>query len=271
VAINSGRATWSLLLVALVAMLFLHAGTNASNDVEDAARGVDSPEKLRNSQVFNTGQLTTQEGRRFYGICFGVAFVLGIVICLVQGPALLVIGIIGLLGGLLYTAGPWPYKYVGLGEPAIVLLMGPLITQGSYTAVTGDAFSANAFWLGVCPGLLIAGVLSANNIEDLEGDGAAGLRTLAVRFGFDRARLLYVLILLTVIPVQVALWVSGLFDAWILLPLIVVPLLLARVREARGAVGPGVGVLDDLTARTAQIHVLFSALLCVGVVLARAL
>ncbi len=271
IAINSGRASWGLLGLALVAILFLHAGTNASNDVEDAARGVDGPDKLRNSRVFNTGLLTTQEGRRLYGACFIVAFLLGVVICVFQGPALLVIGIIGILGGLLYTAGPWPYKYAGLGEPAIVLLMGPLITQGAYTAVTGDAFAAGAFWLGLGPGLLIAAVLSANNLEDIVDDGAAGLHTVAVRLGFDRAQRLYALTLLAVVPVQLALWLTGLFNAWILLPLLVVPMLIARGREVLGAGAPGDGALDELTGRTAQIHVLFCVLLCVAVGLARAL
>lgn len=271
VAVDSGRATWGLLPVALVAMLFLHAGTNASNDVEDAARGVDGPDKLRNSGVFNTGQLSTSEGRRFYGTCFALAFGLGIAICIVQGPALLVIGMIGILGGLLYTAGPWPYKYAGLGEPIIVLLMGPLITQGAYTALTGDAFAAGAFWAGVGPGLLIAAVLSANNLEDIEGDAAAGLHTVAVRLGFHRSQRLYALILAAVVPAQLLLWLTGLFDAWILLPLIVIPLLVTRAREALGPGAPGDSALEELTARTGLVHLLFSLLLCAGIVLARTL
>jgi 1,4-dihydroxy-2-naphthoate octaprenyltransferase len=271
VAINSGRATWWLLAVAVLAMLFVHAGTDASNEVEDFAHGVDAPDKLRGSRVFTTGLLSVQEGRRLYGVCFGVAFLLGVGICVVQGPALLVIGVIGILGGLLYTAGPRPYKYAGLGEPAIVLLMGPLITQGCYTAVTGDAFAADAFWLGLGPGVLIAAMLSANNIEDIEDDAAAGLRTLAVRLGFDRFRRLYVGTLLAVIPAQLALWLSGLFNAWILLPLIIVPLAIARAREAASATSARDPVLEGLTPRTAVIHISFCALLCVAVVLARSL
>jgi 1,4-dihydroxy-2-naphthoate octaprenyltransferase len=270
-AINSGRARWGLLAVALVAMLFLHAGVNSSNDVEDAARGVDGPDKLRNSGVFNTGQLSLGEGRRFYAACFGLAFGLGLVICAIQGPALLVIGTIGILGGLLYTAGPWPYKNVGLGEPLIVLLMGPLITQGAYTAVTGDAFAAQALWLGAGPGLLIAAVLSANNLEDIQGDAAAGLHTVAVRLGFARSQRLYVATLGTVALAPCVLWLSGLYDAWILLPLLVAPLLVARSREALSATAPGDRVLDQLTDRTGQVHVLFCLLLCVAAVLARTL
>ena len=271
VALSSGRASWWLLVVAVVAILFLHAGVDASNEVEDFARGVDSPDKLRGSRVFTTGLLGVQEGRRLYAVCFGMAFVLGIAICVIQGPALLVIGLIGILGGLLYTAGPWPYKNAGLGEPAIVLLMGPLITQGSYTAVTGDAFAANAFWLGLGPGLLIASMLSANNMEDIEDDAAAGLRTLAVRLGFPRFRLVYSLALLAVIPAQLALWLTGLFNAWILLPLLVVPLVIARAREALGAASAKDPALVGLTPRTAIVHIAFCALLCVAVVLARTL
>jgi 1,4-dihydroxy-2-naphthoate octaprenyltransferase len=271
VAINSGRATWWLLVPAMVALAFLHAGVNASNEVEDAARGVDGPDKMRGSRVFNTGLLGTREGRFLYGSCFAAAFVLGIVICTVQGPALLVIGVIGILGGLLYTAGPWPYKYVGLGEPAIVLLMGPLLTQGSYTAVTGDAFAAGPFWLGIGPGLLIACVLLANNIEDIHGDRAAGARTLAVQLGFPRARRIYTVGLLAIIPTQLVLWLSGLFNAWILVPLLITPLLAARIRTIATATAAEDPRLENMTAATAQVHLLFCALLALAVVLARAL
>lgn len=270
--IGAAHAEWGLLAVALVALLCLHAGTNISNDVEDAARGVDPPDKtLRNSQVFNTGRLTIAEGRRLYGACFGAGLLLGVLIAIAQGPAILVIGVIGLLGGLLYTAGPRPYKYLGLGEAAIVLLMGPLMTQGAATAVSGDAFAAQAFWIGAGPGLLITCVLASNNLDDIDGDRRAGARTLAVRVGFDRYRIVYVTAILAVIPAQVALWVSGLFDAWILLPLLVTPLLMVRALEVLGLRRSDDPALATLTPRTAQVHVLFGVLLIVAVVLARAL
>jgi 1,4-dihydroxy-2-naphthoate polyprenyltransferase len=271
-AIGARHTEWWLLAVALSALLCLHAGTNISNDVEDAARGVDPPDKaLRNSQVFNTGRLTIAEGRWLYGVCFGVGLLLGVLIAIVQGPAILVIGVIGLLGGLLYTAGPWPYKYLGLGESAIVLLMGPLMTQGAATAVSGDAFAAQAFWVGLGPGLLITCVLASNNLDDIDGDRIAGARTLAVRIGFARYRLVYLAAILAVIPAQVALWASGVFDAWILVPLLVTPLLLARAREVLALRRSDDPALATLTPRTALVHLLFAVLLVVGVVLARTL
>ncbi len=270
VAIRVPGTDWWLLPVALLALLLVHAGTNASNDVEDARRGVDAPDKIENSGVFNTGLLTTAQGRRLYGCLFAGALVLGVVICLVQGPALLVIGVIGILGGLLYTAGPRPYKYVGLGDPAIVLLMGPLVTQGAYTAVTGDAFDARAFWVGLAPGLLIESVLAANNLCDVDGDRAAGVRTLAVRLGFDRARILFIASVAGALVSPVVLWAAGLFDLWILLPVALAPLGVARCRQAWRARAGEVERLVTLTPETAQLHLTFCVLLCIGIALARA-
>jgi 1,4-dihydroxy-2-naphthoate octaprenyltransferase len=270
VAIGGQAHDWWLLGAALVALLCLHAGTNISNDVEDAARGVDPPDKTRrNSRVFNTGLLTITEGRRLYGACFGAGMLIGIGIAVIQGPALLVIGVIGLLGGLLYTAGPMPYKYLGVGEAAIVLLMGPLMTAGTYTATTGHAWHAAAFWVGIGPGLLIACVLAANNLDDLDSDRAVGARTLAVRLGFARARVVFAALMVAVVPAQLALWATGLFDAWILLPLLLTPLLLLRAREVLALRSGSDPLLATLTPRTGQLHLLFSVLLCAGVVLAR--
>ncbi|HET9104244.1 MAG TPA: 1,4-dihydroxy-2-naphthoate octaprenyltransferase [Solirubrobacteraceae bacterium] len=270
VAIGDRRAVWWLLPVALLALLLLHAGVNVCNDVEDAARDADPPDKDRNSGLFNTGRLTIATGRRLYGACFVAAALLGFGICAVQGPALLVIGWIGILGGLLYTAGPVPYKYLGLGEVAIVMLMGPLITLGTFTAVTGRAFSAMGFWVGLGPGFLIAGVLAANNLTDIVVDTAAGARTVAVRIGFQRARALYLGLLAAALAAQVVLWVAGVFGAWILLPLLAAPALLRCAQLARSARRAGDPALLPLTPATGQAHLLFSLLLVAGVVLERA-
>jgi 1,4-dihydroxy-2-naphthoate octaprenyltransferase len=271
VALRSPHPRWWLLPVALVALGLVHAATNASNDVEDGARGLDAPDKIENSGVFNNGLLSTGEGRRLYAALFGVAFLMGVGICLVQGPALLVIGALGILGGLLYTAGPKPYKYLGLGDPAIICLMGPLITQGTYTAVTGTAFHAAAFWIGLGPGLLIASVLAANNLCDIDGDRAAGVQTLPVRLGFVRGRTLYVGELMAGTLVPVVFWATGLLDAWILLPLAVAPLAVGRCRQVLAARDSTDGSLEGLTALTAQVHLLACVLLCVAVTLERLL
>jgi 1,4-dihydroxy-2-naphthoate octaprenyltransferase len=271
VAIGAGGAVWWLLPVALLALLLVHAGTDVVNDVEDFARGVDTEDKMDNSRVFTTGLLGVAEGRALAAACFAAAALLGVVIALVQGPAVLAYGAVGALGGFLYTGGPWPYKHVGLGDPLIVLLMGPLMTQGAYTAVTGDGFHAPAFVLGFVPGLMIAAVLQGNNTSDIAEDAAAGVRTLAVRVGFARARRLYLASLTLSYACVVVLWATGLFGPAILLALLTAPLAARRAAQARAAARSGDPVLRTLAPLTAQLHLATCALLVLGVALDRAL
>jgi len=268
-AIGVGSARWALLPVALLALLCVHAGTDVINDVEDAARGVDSAEKIDNSRVFNTGLMSIVEGRRLALAFFAAAFVLGLVLVVIQGPALLVIGVLGILGGAGYSAGPRPLKFAGLGEASIVFLMGPLVTQGAYTAVTGDPFHAPGFWIGFAPGLLIAATVSGNNLSDIPGDRAAGVRTLAVRVGFDNARALYLALIALAYVTPVVVWLAGLFDVAILLPLLTLPLATQRIEQVRTAREEGSESLASLPLRTAQLHLLFCLLLVAGVVVSR--
>ncbi|HSD79013.1 MAG TPA: 1,4-dihydroxy-2-naphthoate octaprenyltransferase, partial [Solirubrobacteraceae bacterium] len=254
VAVGSDAADWWALPLVLLATLLVHAGVNATNDVEDWARGVDSPDKMDNSRVFSTGLMTVEAGRRLYAALFLAAFAIGLLLCALQTWWLLAYGLAGILGGWLYTGGPRPYKYDGLGDPAIVWLMGPLLTQGAYTAVTGDAFHAPAFWVGLFPGLLITAVLQANNLSDIEGDRAAGVRTLAVRIGFARARVLFLATFAAAFLVLPVLVAAGLFSAWVLLPLLTLPLALPIGAAARAARASGDEVLVTLAPRTAQLH-----------------
>jgi 1,4-dihydroxy-2-naphthoate polyprenyltransferase len=266
-AIGVDDAKWWTAPVAMVALLCVHAGANMINDVEDFARGVDGADKIDSSRVFTTGLMTVRDGRRLSLALFGTSLTLGIVLVAVQGPALLVIGVLGLFAGYGYSAGPWPLKYAGLGDVMIVPVMGPLITQGAYTAVTGDGFAASAFWIGFGPGLLIAAVLAANNLSDIDGDRAAGVRTLAVRVGFPRARDLYVATVAIAYAVPVAVWAAGLLPWPVLLSLLTLPLAIGRIIQAGAARLDNPEALRSLVPLTAQVHLAFCILLLAGVVL----
>lgn len=268
-AIGTGEATWWLLPVAVVAVLLVHSGVNVTNDVEDYARGVDTEEKTDNSRVFTLGLLSVREGRALAAAYYAAGAALGLVIVAVQGPALLVIGILGILGGWLYTGGPRPYKYLGLGDPLIVLLMGPMITQGAYTAVTGDAWDPAVAAVGLCPGFMIAAVLQGNNLSDIVEDARAGVRTLAVRVGFPRARTLYLVSLSLAFLVLPMLVAAGAFGPLVLLPWVLAPVALQRARQAREGEGPGSEALRTLAPLTAQLHLVATALLALGVALDR--
>lgn len=269
-AINARGARWWLAPIAILALGLAHAGVNCVNDVEDFARGVDAAEKENNSRVFTTGRMTVRQGRALGRGLFIASFALGVLIALFQGWALFAYGVAGLAVGYGYTAGPRPLKYEGLGEVVIIPVMGPLISQGAYTAVTGDGFNAAAFWVGLAPGLLIAAVLAANNLSDIPGDRAAGVRTLAVRLGFRGARAIYLTALGLAYVVPVAVWAAGLFEAWVLLPLLTLPLALRQMRGALAVESEGDGRLLPLVPATAQVHGLVCLLLIVGITISRA-
>lgn len=271
VAIGHPDANWWLAAVAVVAVVLVHCGVNVTNDVEDYARGVDTEAKMDNSRVFTTGLLSVREGRAVAWGYFALGALLGMVVVAFQGPALLVVGILGILGGWLYTGGPSPYKYLGLGDPLIVLLMGPMITQGAYTAVTGDAFDPTAAAVGFVPGLLIAAVLQGNNLSDIVEDGAAGVRTLAVRAGFDGARVLYLVSLALAFAVLPVIWLATHLGPAVLIPLVTLPMAWSRARQALAGTGPGDDALRSLAPLTAQLHLLATTLLVCAISLDRVL
>ena len=130
-------------------------------------------------------------------------------------------------------------------------------------------FAARPFLLGLGPGLLIAAVLLANNLTDLPGDRAAGVRTLAARIGFRAARRLYRCLLLAGPLALVVLWVSGTWSPWVLLGVLALPALARCGVTAARARGEGDPVLEPLTPLTAQAHMAFCLLLVIGVGLDR--
>ena len=236
--------------------------------VEDFANGVDGPDKMDNSRVFNTGLLSLREGRLLGLATFAAAAALGLVIVAAQGPWVLVYGVPGLLAGYLYTAGPRPYKYLGIADPLLVLVLGPLLTQGAYTAVTGDPLDPAAFWIGLAPGFLVTAVVQGNNASDVASDAAAGVRTLAVRVGPRAARALYAASLLLGYLTLPALVATGLLGPAVLLPLLTVPMAVGPLRDAaRG----DAAALATLAPRTAQLQLAASVLLVAGVVADHAL
>jgi 1,4-dihydroxy-2-naphthoate octaprenyltransferase len=263
VAVGVDGADWILLPLLALGILLIHACTDVTNETEDFANGVDTLDTIENSGALTGGHLTVEEGRRVYAGLGIAALVVGLLLSVLQSWWVLPYGLVGLLGGFLYTGGPRPFKYVGLGDPLIIPLMGPLLTQGAYTALTGDPFHAPAFWLGFFPGFLIVSVLQANNAADIEGDSAAGVRTLAVRVGHPLAERLVVASLVLTYLTPVLLVVFGLFGPWILLPLLTLPLAVGVARAALTDLNPG------LAPRIAQIHLIACTLLLVGVVLDR--
>jgi 1,4-dihydroxy-2-naphthoate octaprenyltransferase len=195
-------------------------------------------------------------------VAFAVAVLAGAYLIAVAGWEILLVGIASILAGVLYTGGPRPYGYEGLGEVFVFLFFGVAAVAGSYFAQT-EQWDWEAFALSVPVGLLAAAVLVVNNVRDMDTDRRAGKRTLAVRLGRERTRALYagMLVAAYLLPVLV----NGSLSAWVLLPVLTVPLAVRLIGVVREHIdGP---TLNQALARTAMLELAFCVLLAAGILL----
>jgi 1,4-dihydroxy-2-naphthoate polyprenyltransferase len=247
-------------IAALLGAIFIQVGTNLSNDYSDARRGADTEDRLGPVRVTAGGLVPPRQVLMATYITFGLAVVCGAYLVYVAGPLLLAIGAASILAGVLYTGGPRPYGYEGLGEVFVFLFFGIVAVAGSYF-VQQERLEWEAFALAVPVGLLAAAILVVNNVRDIDTDRRAGKRTLAVRLGRPRNRTLFSAMLLVadvaLIPVAFAL------SAWVLLPVLTLPLAARLARTVRAHVdGP---TLNAALARTGMLQLAFCVLLSVGI------
>lgn len=248
---------------ALLGSVFIQIGTNLSNDYSDARRGADTEERLGPVRVTAGGLVPPRKVLVATWLAFGLAVAAGAYLIALVGWELLAIGAASILAGILYTGGPRPYGYEGLGEIFVFTFFGIVAVVGSYYVQT-EELRGLAFALGVPVGLLAAAILMVNNIRDIDTDRRAGKRTLAVRLGRRRA--------IGVFNATLALtfgWTLGVATAeaepWLALPVLAAPLVVPLARTvATRTDGPA---LNGALARTGMLLALFSVLLSAGLLL----
>ena len=178
-------------LAALVGSTFIQIGTNLANDYSDARRGADAADRLGPVRVTSSGLVAPRRVLVATWLAFCVAVAAGIYLATVAGAVILAVGAVSILAGVLYTGGPWPYGYAGLGEPFVFLFFGLVAVNGSYY-VQLEHLAWLPFGLSLAVGCLATAILVVNNVRDIDTDRRAGKRTLAVRIGRVEARGLYV-------------------------------------------------------------------------------
>ncbi|MBI3751501.1 MAG: LLM class flavin-dependent oxidoreductase [Chloroflexi bacterium] len=253
-------------LAALVGGVLLHSGTNIVNEVYDVRQGIDTITSPRASHAIVKGRMTERSALLTAGLAFLLAVVVGVYLIALRGPAIVVLGLIGLGAGWSYTAPPLQYKYHALGVPLVFVLMGPLMVVGSYFAITG-AWSLPSLVLSIPVGCLVAAILHGNEWRDISEDTRAGIVTLSSRIGKEWAHYSYMGLILG------AYITLGLAVAFRLLPpatliaILSLPFLAQVVRSAElGATGQARAIaMIDL--QTARLHLAFGSLLVLGVLL----
>jgi 1,4-dihydroxy-2-naphthoate octaprenyltransferase len=261
-AIGQGTFRPLAFACALLGSVFIQIGTNLSNDYSDARRGADTEDRLGPVRVTAGGLMPPRQVLIGTYVAFGLAVLAGVYLVAIAGWQLLLVGAASILAGVLYTGGPRPYGYEGLGEIFVFLFFGIVAVVGSYFVQT-EHLRWEAFALAVPIGLLAAGILLVNNIRDADTDRRAGKKTLAVRLGRERARALFVASVagaFLAVPL-VAIFGHGI-SPLVLLALLALPLAVPLVRTVRTRTdGPS---LNEALARTGMLLGVFSLLLSIG-------
>ena len=262
-AIGAGASRPGLAVLALLVAVALVIGVNFANDYSDGVRGTDDdrtgPMRLVGSRAAQPSQVKA--------VALGwlaTALVAGAALVWLSGQWwLLAVGAACLLAAWFYTGGKKPYGYLGLGEVAVFIFFGPVAVLGTaYTQSGGVTASAVATSVGV--GMLSAAVLVANNLRDIDSDGPAGKRTLAVLLGDTATRRLYAS--LVAIPLLISL-VTGLFHWLMLLGLLAAVPAVSPVRAVLG--GARGRDLIAVLGKTGLVMLAWSVLTAAGLILSR--
>ena len=259
---------WPPFIAALLGAVFLHAGTNIVNEVYDVRKGVDTITSPRASHAIVKGRIKERTALLIAATFFALAVVVGLYLVWLRGPAIVVLGLLGLVGGWGYTAPPLEYKNRALGVPIVFLLMGPLMVEGAYFAVSGQ-WSTTALVLSIPIGMLVAAILHGNEWRDIREDSRAGISTISARIGRRWAHYGYVGLVIGAYMVLAVSVIAAALPSWTLLAVLSLPFLVAVIRAAElGATGQARAIaMIDL--QTARLHLAFGSLLVLGLVLSR--
>lgn len=257
-AVGAGGVIVWRAIAALLVALAIQIATNYQNDVADGVRGTDTG-RVGPVRLVASGLATPSAVKTASLVALLVAAAAGLALAIAVSPWLLLVGAASFAAGYLYTGGPRPYGYLGLGEVFVFLFFGVVATVGS-AFVQIESITAVAVVASIPVGFLATALLVVNNLRDIPTDGPAGKRTLAVRMGDRRTRIFYVALIVAafvVLPVFGAL--GRPLAAIALLAVLVARRPVHRVLE--GAAGPA---LIPVLGETGRLQIVFGVLLAVG-------
>ena len=237
-AIGAARLTgevqvdWGLLALAVVGLIVAHAANNMINDFFDLTGGVDTDDYVRALYAPHP-ILSGWVSKRQLGIAILLANAIDLAIMLylasIRGPLVIAFALAGLFISVFYVAPPIRLKHIGLGEPGVFIVWGPLMVAGTFFVATGEL--PGWVWLASLPyAILVTTVLFGKHIDKISADAALGIRTLPVILGERLARRVAQVLMVAFYPIVVGAVLVGFIGPWVLLVLLGVPRLLQVLR-----------------------------------------
>ena len=247
-------------MAGLLGAIFIQIGTNFANDLFDFKKNTDTYDRVGPLRVTQAGLVSPNQMRTATIMAFSVAFAIGIYLVYRGGWPIVAIGLASILFGVLYTGGPYPLGYNGLGDVFVFIFFGPVAVGGTYY-VMAQAITPAAVLAGIAPGLLSTAILVVNNTRDLETDQRTGKRTLAVRFGRRFSEVQYGLLAFGAGAFPVVYFVVtrehpyAMIASMVIIPAFLITRQLVRFSGA---------ALNDVLANTGRLLALYALLFAIG-------
>ena len=252
-------------LVALFCALLIQIGTNFANDYFDFKKGGDSPNRIGFTRAVAAGLISPETMLKATILTMGLAFVAGLYLVWIGGFVILAIGVLSLLFGILYTGGPYPLAYNGLGDLFVFIFFGIVAVMGTYYVNTLN-WSEPALIASLAVGALCVNILVINNLRDVNEDRVTGKRTLGVIFGEKTLKIEYTVMLVLAFIIPVILWFHYSFSIYMLIPLLAIPFSIPLLKQVWFHTDKS--TLNLTLERTARLMVLFGILFSTGILIA---
>ncbi|MFU8811898.1 MAG: 1,4-dihydroxy-2-naphthoate polyprenyltransferase [Balneolaceae bacterium] len=263
VAWHHGLLRWDATAVALFCAFAIQIGTNFANDYFDYIKGADTNERVGFARATATGLLSSRAMLTATIACMATAFLAGLYLVWIGGWVVLAIGLLSILFGILYTGGPFPLGYNGLGDLFVFIFFGIVAVAGTYY-VNALQWSVESVVAAVPVGALAVAILIVNNLRDVHQDRKANKRTLGVLFGETFLKAEYLaMIILTLPPLFILHLLFG-WSGWVFLPMLSLPWFIILSYDV--LFHNDKPMLNKTLEQTAKAMALFGILFAVGIV-----
>jgi 1,4-dihydroxy-2-naphthoate octaprenyltransferase len=251
-------------IVALLCALLIQVGTNFANDYYDFVKGADTDDRIGFERATALGLISPQAMLTATYLTMGLAFLVGLYLVWVGGWIIFLIGILSMLFGVLYTGGPYPLGYNGLGDIFVFIFFGIIAVSGTYY-VNALEWSTTSLVASLPVGALCVNILVVNNLRDIHQDKISGKRTLGVLFGEKMLKMEYLGLIFTAFLIPFIFYHFYGYGIAIMLPYLALPLAWMLIKQVY--YHDDKKELNKTLERTAQFMILFGVLLSLGIIL----
>ncbi len=253
-------------LAALSVALLLQIGVNLANDYFDFKKGIDTEDRLGPVRVTQSGLIPPGRVKSAMTAIFTISLLPGSYLAVRGGWPVAIIGGASIIAALAYSGGPYPLASHSLGDLFVFIFFGLVAVGGTYY-VQALQLTPELPLIGSMVGLMITAVLVVNNLRDIQTDQRTGKQTLAVILGARGTKLEYSLLHAGAYFLPIIIWFIDLEAAFILFPLLSLPLAFPLNRTVWQNPASAGATLNQTLAGTARLALLYSFLLSIGLIL----